>query len=132
MDARELRIGNWVQTEMFGHKRYCQVSSVEIRDCEHYGDNWSFKPITLTPEILEKAGFIWSPFSATWFLNIDEELELTWHKNRFEKKISIDVVSPDYGENRTNSTQKYINCRYLHQLQNLYFALTQTELSINL
>jgi hypothetical protein len=74
-------------------------------------------PIPLTPEILEKCGFqkheVNEGIYITLWLGILREVEQNvWRIDR------LDFPGRD--------------ARYLHQLQNLYFALMRTELEIKL
>jgi hypothetical protein len=116
MEANELRIGNWINDIMGG---FCQITADDIANWEAI----NAQPIPLTPEILEKSGFQW---------------EVSDHKPQCEKNGvlfflyedgSIGVggwVYSDYIEIGN------ANARYLHQLQNLYFALTGEELEIKI
>jgi hypothetical protein len=106
MKANELRVGNWVNN----NEEDYQITSATIAQLER-GDSEA-KPIPLTEEWLIKFGF--------------------------DKKFSKDkfTIIPngklDYEKGRT-----YFNAwtilehqpEYVHQLQNLYFALTGEELS---
>ncbi len=89
----------------------------------HY-DSGDLQPIPLTPEILQRCGFVKtyeSGIHTNWEAdNLDHpEIGFTfWHEKR-EMKLRY------YGENN-------INCTYLHQLQNLFFALTGQELEIKM
>lgn len=65
-----------------------------------------FEPIELTPEILEKIKFSGMIFPA---------------------QLSVSNTGKYYWGNVVD-----IEIKHLHQLQNLYFALTGTELEINL
>jgi hypothetical protein len=80
--------------------------------------NEDIKPIPLTPEVLEKCGFekdISSQFGG-YLINICE-----WEKIRI---VHSKIIGWHYP---LNGYQKPI-VNYLHQLQNLYFALTGEEL----
>ena len=102
--ANELRIGNKLQ-DSNGH--YYEVDHGLISQiCVVSGDD--FYGIPLTPEILEKAGFVKSDGEFGWWLS---------------KK----VISGFYYDNTFITRIKS-----LHQLQNLYFALTGEELPIEL
>lgn len=111
----EFRIGNWFENDL---GKYYQVNPLAYPVCLH-DTEWRAKnmqPIPLTPELLEKCGFEDdSPdqFSSAAFLlekDNDEYLPLT-----------------------CDSWQPFANrIKYLHQLQNLHFALTGEELTINL
>lgn len=111
--SHELKINNWVnffwQNDMpLEFLRLCPDEfSVRVIDeeCKR------LSPIPLTPEILEGCGF---------------EKENVWFCNR-----NIDIKMLD------NIYEVYINeiltkVQSLHQLQNLYFALTGEELTVKL
>ncbi|MDP4265714.1 MAG: hypothetical protein Q8941_24560 [Bacteroidota bacterium] len=108
ININEIRLGNWVKG-FEGWGEYVEVSYV-IMDQFLQGNTSRFNPIPLTPEILEKAGFE---------RQRSKDLEDVWVK----KGVGI---SADGYYNHD------IKREYLHQLQNLYFALTGEELIINL
>ena len=79
------------------------------------------KPIELTEEWLLKFGFIKGRFD-NYVLILDNEFsKISYWSN--SKKIEL--------SNTSQTTWGSVNCMYLHQLQNLYFALTGEELKIN-
>jgi hypothetical protein len=101
--ARELRIGNYIMVE-FQHLPI--LNGKEIDD----GHAVIF-PIKLNGIVLSKCGF-----------------EKVNHKDGYifyhHNKEKIRIYS-----NRTEYRGNFIpHCKYLHQLQNLYFALTEKEL----
>lgn len=106
MKANELRVNNWV---------YCIEDHVNIEilpsDVQLAGQ---FKPILLTEEWLLKFGF--------------EEVELSIPRKWNNKKFRIRENHP----NRYFVSYKYghVELIHVHQLQNLYFALTGEELTI--
>ncbi len=108
--ANELRIGNWVLID----DEYCQIKSIweDSVMVEGNGDllNKTY-PIHLTPEILEKAVFGCG------------DLYVRFINHSFFLCYEYD------GQERTHDG---IPLKYVHQLQNLYFALTGNELDINL
>lgn len=108
IQANELRIGNWVKSNIY------QQVTVEILDWlsndRHNHD--SLQPIPLTPEILEKCGFVRNELMA-------KHNTVIWYGDHIGVKGILGVVKP-------------CECGYLHQLQNLYFALTGEELTVNL
>ena len=128
MKAKELRIGNYI-IEFKGIKdnenKY-SIKKVNTRilrliESETRTDNYlSFIPIPLTEEILLKCG-------AEKINHIDgSKFHLIQNKKtnikiRFYKTL----VS-------VNSSFSIYDLKYLHQLQNLYFALTGEELNVNL
>jgi hypothetical protein len=144
MEAKELRIGNWVQpieplADAFNG--YRQVTTVyENRGTVeyHYPLAW-FEPIPLTEELLLKCGFVKDNIGGYW-------IELPSLKQQF-KTLTIAWCndSPDHkwyaffrdgkrDDDRNNDAVVCLmrNMNYLHQLQNLYFTLTGQELNIEL
>jgi hypothetical protein len=77
----------------------------------HYED---IQPIPLTPEILEKCGFI-EIGKKCWAISIFE----VFQSGKDDNEFFIDVKWLHY-------------FKYLHQLQNIFFALTGEELKIEL
>lgn len=123
MEAKELRIGNLV-----GYKDYAlEVGSLNVHDTEFK----ELKPIPLTEEWLLKFGFelceIVTNENITVFPSIKNTFHL-YHKDVDHEWFDISVntrVNKIY----TNHTLERIEIKHVHQLQNLYFALTGEELS---
>jgi hypothetical protein len=123
--AGELRIGNWLS----GNYTIPKFLPIEVYSLGDYGINEltedSFEPIPLTPEILEKCGFenldIHDWILKTIFIE-DNGL------GEGGEEWSVHVWNEFYQEHMMLPNYIY----YLHQLQNLYFALTGEELNINL
>lgn len=115
MKSNELRIGNYIlnpyQNKIYTVSGINDSSTINNKDriyiktkeIDEYSVNINvFKPIQLTEDILVKCGFV----------KIDND--------RFElKSFGIIDISTKQG-------------KHLHQLQNLYFALTGEELEITL
>ncbi|MBP7512574.1 MAG: hypothetical protein KA981_11630 [Bacteroidia bacterium] len=119
MTANELRIGNWLLSAKTGEP--FQVDSIP-NDSEI-----TAQPIVLSPDILEKCGFKKNKNGEPCIEinDIASHLELMVGKeNYFYPSIT---QTPDMDEERTVWLNR-INS--LHQLQNLYFALTGEELNI--
>ena len=137
--ANELRIGNLIE-------RRSEAGVVCSIDREHvwlqFGGEWgdaegwlheSVDPIPLTPDILEKCGFekrleYWEPFVG--------DAKGAWYKRG---DIFIVILKADYRVYRAVPTNGdefgYVDgseLTSLHQLQNLYFALTGEELEVEL
>ena len=125
----ELRIGNWV---MYSHKYESPLPvaiKIDISDLILIGENlkdYKYEPIVLSPEILEKCGFV---------LNRNNELsiEINDIASHLELMRGVDgfyypafTQTPQGDEERT----VYFNrINSLHQLQNLYFSLCGEELN---
>jgi hypothetical protein len=114
MKANELRIGNWCASPY--EPKIFKVSAMHILHLEEGMDSLSILGIPLTPEILEKAGFVKS-------INFD---------NTYIKLIKGESFILKDCKDGTFFVYTGIRCQYLHQLQNLYFALTGEELNIEL
>lgn len=125
MQANELRIGNWVNHLEHGFIKVNDLPYMIDADNSKEGylinEMWidEHKPIPLTPEILEKCGF-------------EKEGITSMSLSGFPCYFKIDKGSLEcYGIHWVGKIIQ-IECQYLHQLQNLYFSLTNQELQINL
>lgn len=130
MTANELRIGNWLNDSRpvnecakklfkITDNGYFKVRARDIEVAE------LFEPIPLTPELLDKCGFV---ETKTIYI-YDRSKELGHHLGDFS------ICKYDDTQIKVWRGGRYlgiIHCEYLHELQNLYFALTKTELEINL
>lgn len=127
---KELRIGNWVfglDTPLMPSqsKKYFQVDGisedgincwrVEGFDTEYA----TFEPIPLTPEVLLAAGF--QNFDNTWIVGRISEWEV--HLMKYGFVITHETCDPRIWNIPINT---------LHGVQNAIFALTGTELEIDL
>jgi len=104
INANELRIGNWVALKdgYFVPIADGGILAINQKRFECY-------PISLTPEILEKCGFVSNPY-----------------QDRYEFG-DIHVEYCGFRDICWVNGKPHIE--YLHQLQNLYFALTNEELN---
>jgi hypothetical protein len=113
IQANELRIGNWVgyHTTNFDTGEsileYIRCIASTIKDVNLFGKH--YEPIPLTPEIMVMAGF-------------GKGGEGFYYKNGIEYNLDEQLLE-GIGD---------VPLQYVHQLQNLYFALTGQELTINL
>ena len=106
MKANELRIGNYYN--QFGNER--TVTGETIKDLTNAPNEqlWC-KPIPLTEEWLLRFGF--EAIDDGWY----QKVEFTWNIYDYLVRWNGNVI----------------NAQYVHQIQNLYFALTGEELTIN-
>jgi hypothetical protein len=143
---KELRIGNLVEVtykgedfeEKKGITRVIGVSEegtlgdgyyIELEALEEYFENVRCSPIPLTEEILLKCGFehetmyivknLYLKDYGDFYFVLDENngyyhVKLSNHGFEHEKQVGLGII------------------KHLHQLQNLYFALTNQELEIKL
>ena len=112
MKASELRIGNWVEIQGLESKiilvdtEGCICENEYCEDFENNNITQNLQPISLTEEWLERFG-----------------CEL----------IGFDITKGDVGFDfwlvpKWSDYSISVNLEHVHQLQNLYFALTQEEL----
>ena len=120
MKANDLRIGNLVRWEDES-KDIEKITSIEIshnnngavetENTEGFIYLFEFQPIPITPEWLERAGF--------------EKNGIRWCMKDIKFHISNVNGHCVYGNHAGDFIAK---AQHIHQLQNLYFALTGNEL----
>jgi hypothetical protein len=147
MNANELRIGNWIEIksaehwidkvielpliEYYSEKERSNCFKIRIGTKRIQVDEEKAFPIPLTVEIVEKCGFYplekKTATGFTRYANNYMELLVDEGENPFKN------ITAYYEVNLAH--QSWLGHRpnlYLHQLQNLYFALTGSELKVNL
>lgn len=120
MKANELRIGNYIMFEPFGGAGFEIIQAQELP----FKDRNIVEPILLTEEWLLRFGSK---------KVIDEPRFHEWSVPEYKKwKKSICIEFDKDGCFFTGGEGIYFskNIQYVHQLQNLYFALTAEELTI--
>ena len=124
----ELRIGNWIHLKADTLSGSVDENAKVIELTQDYIrtdisksfqlPSYEIYGINITPGILEMCRF-----------EKEEDFARTTYKLG-------DIYLRDYGswklENKIGISLYHVSIDYLHQLQNLYFALTGTELSIEL
>ena len=117
MEAKELRIGNWVLIN--DTPNIIRGGGIAAIEAGYF--KMPLCPIPLTPEILVKAGFeVINHVHGYSFYSMDR-------KGQKRDRPAIDIY-----DTKTLYMGQWVNhCKYVHQLQNLYFALTGEELEIN-
>jgi len=114
MKASELRIGNWV-CDIYQEEEF-QLDIVDMCDMDINGDLYRVDPIPLTEEWLLKfcvrqdvKNFLFKVLDGYNWVE-ERNGEYLWFINRFNFHLKAPL-------------------KYVHQLQNLYFALTGEELT---
>ena len=113
INAKELRLGNWVNA--FKTTYIIDSNDFQYVDSDTY--LMPYDPIPLTEDILLKCGFVKSIYTNRDVYSY-ENFIVSIFKNRIEFGI--------------NSKRQLVTIKHLHQLQNLYFALTGEELKVEL
>jgi hypothetical protein len=112
--ANDLRIGNWVAFKglWIAEVEKFTAVSITIRGNKGFFDIESFEGIELCDDVFKNAGFVHS------FVNEN------WETYRLDR-IEFSKMKDGYGYD-------IAKIKHLHQLQNLYYALTGQELNIQL
>jgi len=128
MEAKELRIGNVVLLDT-GHVLPAphRIVALDIVDIfKGLPTNITIEPIPLTPEVLQKCGF--KSNSRCWFLQFKREHDIidcaVWVSRLEEDPIGMYC----FGFDSAMHSVPMNNIYYLHQVQNMYFAITGEEL----
>lgn len=126
MNTKELRIGNLVLISGRIEKIY-RIERDGVNGWVEQGVRIKevFKPIPLTEEWLLKFGFEKVKDTFITFDSYHYENENCWIY-LIDKGFEFELKT---GDERHNLCRTY---QYVHQLQNLYFALTGQELTINI
>ena len=131
MKANELRLGNYI-LDVFDLKNTV-IRKIDLEDLSMFINYLNhplpFRPIPLTEEILLKCGFehetmyiiknLYLIEYGDFYFLLDENngyyhVKLSNHSFGHEKQVGLGII------------------KHLHQLQNLYFALTNQELNVEL
>ncbi|WPU91819.1 hypothetical protein SNE25_21105 [Mucilaginibacter sabulilitoris] len=136
MEARELRIGNYVKGITTEYAKIIEISNEDIRGLYQssgsaIGCTWTMgkgiQPIELTDDWLIKFGFE------------DDSLPERYADMGPVNCIKFGRLSLSFQDGKYYPVRKYDNIQhiaygigleYVHQLQNLYFALTGEELTL--
>ena len=142
IQAKDLRIGNLVILDWDGDKRPQKIAEInrtnfEVEDWDEQFDAFNLYPIPLTPEMLEKSQFTKYEWMNGYFIKCASKyLMIQFYQDGI--LVYFTTISKDlqghkmYGRNYFMTNKSPNNVKYLHQLQNLYYALTGEELSITI
>ena len=128
MKAKELRLGNLIYVKYDGinpQTKIRKVSLATISEVTRDGNDISYKPIPLIEEWLLKFGFKKASQQDSSYSRLSVNLD-NYHILEYSKIDNCVHI--------TNTQDCYYNietsAEYVHQLQNLYFALMGEELII--
>lgn len=137
INVNELMLGNWIIMDKLVHKNQrVRVKSIVLSNDRHgnkvngYYSTDKIRAVPLSPEILEKCGFV-------KFKDSDTEYALCYDNHvGLERFIGYSlhdqILTLDHYYNGHNKELYFTHIEYLHQLQNLYYSLTHTPLKIQL
>lgn len=123
MQANELRIGNYVKS----------LSVTQVRELTESTINGysigGFYPIPLTEELLLKCGFEKADDMA---YHPDMKIRSLYINTLILRKNTCSNLFEFHFQHKNPAMFENTEIKYLHQLQNLYFALTGKELEVKL
>ena len=125
MEATELRFGNLTNKGIVHGIRYnqgilgCDIVQNKFESFSKWFDYREIKPIPLTEEWLLKFGFYSKNKKIGW-----------WENDKFSFIGRLSGCILHFHLIVNDMFVEIIRIQYVHQLQNLYFALTGTELKI--
>lgn len=120
MKAAHLRIGNLIYSidEDF-NRELIIVDANDICNVDCEDDNDGYEPIPLTAEWLGRFGF-----------DRDYDSDSGWRKNILREWVYLYCDTQGYFEISVSKHSCPVKIKQVHQLQNLFFALTGEELHI--
>jgi hypothetical protein len=132
INFKELRLDNYICINNNLHP--CRVKEITITSVvvesiiENYNEPTinSMNPIPLTEEWLLKFGFENSAIGYEYAIELDKTLQLIDVNNEYYPQL---IQAPEFSSMESQIIGLNL-IKYLHQLQNLYFALTNEELTM--
>ena len=129
MNAKEFRIGNLINYRIVDkfdeRKEWLEVSEIDYDDLriieKKHLMNQDYQPIEITEEWLLKLNFE-IIYKSNFTLRLD-------HKENYKFGAGWNLVNGHFHIRYIG--EQFTHIKYVHQLQNLYFAITELELSLN-
>lgn len=130
MDKRELRVGNWVNDKEGNPIKVLAIGYQVIKVLDRNGVLFEdAKPILINdPGLLEKLGLLKSGD----VLKFKKELQKEFEIPGIQFILKEDYLSIQANQHILDEENEITICEYLHEFQNIYFALTNIELPVNL
>lgn len=139
IDTKELRIGNWVcdgeRTQFPMYVRGIGENYVYLDFDGNEGDLWESTPdelkgISLTKDILEKAGFSFD--NGYWKLRINERSHLEYYPHEYRLRKWYVGIDEWNNHAKVKEITFACQCHYLHEFQNAFYMATKKQLNIEL
>jgi len=120
MKSNELRIGNWIKSDPYGSEMEWIIYPEDMSKICIADDDSIYKPIPLTEEWLLKFGF-YQEKDDDYILDFSDKYAfyVSQYNSLFKFYLDTDTC-----------VIELFHIKHVHQLQNLYFALTNEELTI--
>lgn len=129
--VKELMIDNWINDKE-GTDFYFQVEARHFMS----GSISHFRPIKITPQLLEKIGFEKQNYALSYVIYkkyVGEDcfyFEFKFYRNDVKTKDCC-MLCGNGGYDDEGEMEITESCKYIHQLQNIHFSLTGIELILN-
>ena len=126
MNATELRIGNLFIEQ--SSKEIISVIGLEknrVVFSRMFLDKWQAEPIPLTEQWVLKLGFVFDKFQYSCYFTRNQ-IKIKF--NPYDLKNTFSFIFQ--GGEVDVMKYKQVELKYVHQLQNLYFSLTDIELTV--
>lgn len=130
IDNSELKLGNIVKY----NEKWCFIDAIHVNKFTVVRNTQTYiiktdciEPISLNANVLLRCGFSKDEngfFNLSWTCGMDKTKTI-----QFE--LGEDYVCCTFWIGGGND-KMFLDCKYLHQLQNLYYALRHEELDVNL
>jgi hypothetical protein len=134
IDEKEIRIGNYIKAQTKGGEWYeCELTRELFLRWLHFGGDDFSEPIPLTEEWLLRFGFKKETHAGTDLFLIPLKIVAGQTLKGFclyFTEDEWDLSFTDYYTGKEKTELFPYGLKYVHQLQNLYFALTGEELTI--
>jgi len=133
MKVNEIRIGNWVY--LISKNKWYQIESGH--DIDEGIDSNDFEPILITEDWLLRFGFEKTELNGGIIKQYAHDCTPPRYRNNYGLIFRFGEMRDEpykmywYATDPINSSMHSFPCKFIHQLQNLYFALTGNELTIN-
>ena len=132
MKATELRIGNLVYNKNGEADNIVAIVNTHEKDTEALQIDTHFIGMLNEPWMVsvEHGGVNPIPLTEDWLIKFGfEDRNDYWKKKKVKMVWSSRIIKT--GERLGIRHEKYDHVQYVHQLQNLYFAMTGEELTVN-
>ena len=129
MEAKELRIGNWIIDYEAEPE---ETIYYQVEEIQRLSNN---KALNQTLGVTYRKGSCWTcdiepiPLTEEWLLKFGFVLDLDSHRTTYLSKHKITTYMQD-GIFWCDMLWDCLELKHVHQLQNLYFALTNEELKL--
>ena len=131
MRASDLRIGNIIGDGHGNPLRVTAVNDVLVVSNDYGFEYHELHPFPLTHEILEKCGFISEPIDEG-YPEVGVYYSLPLNNELYCNLCIISGDKNDLFEVCLFPYEQWFRFKYLHQLQNLFYALCGEEIIVNL